>query len=132
MSAPGLLELIPESDREFLQGKGFEYDIEQADGFVHLIIHRFELPAAYTPRTCDLLIRLPAGYPNANPDMFWTRPDVRLLGGGTPLNADHRQDFNALIWQRWSRHFPDGRWRPGIDGLDTFVAAIRRELAVGR
>src|SRR5688572_341543 len=133
MSAPSLLKLIPESDREFLDEKGFEYEIEQAAGFLHIIIRRFELPAAYLPRTCDLMIRLPGGYPNANPDMFWTRPDVRLAdGGGIPLQAAHHQDLNGLSWQRWSRHFPDGRWRPGVDGLDTFIACVRRELAIGR
>ena len=132
MTAPGVIAELPEADRAFLTEKKLEYDVEQADGFLHVIIHGFELPPTYTPRTCDLLIRLPSGYPNGNPDMFWTRPDVKLLTGNWPVNADVWQDFLNVRWQRWSRHFPDGRWRAGIDGLDTYLASIRRELALGR
>ena len=132
MTAPSVLEELPEADREFLDEKGYRYTVENVGGFMHVIIHDFELPPAYTPRTCDLLIRLPPGYPNANPDMFWTRPNVKLAAGNWPANADHLQDFSGSSWQRWSRHFPDGRWRAGIDGLDTYLASIRRELAVGR
>jgi hypothetical protein len=132
MTAPGAIEELPESDREFLDEKGWRCSVENVGGFIHVIIHDFELPSAYTPVRCDLLVRLPAGYPNANPDMFWTKPDVQLIGGNWPMNANVWEEFSGSRWQRWSRHFPDGRWRAGIDGLDTFLASIRRELAAGR
>ena len=32
------------------------------------------------------------------------------------------------MWQRWSRHFSHGQWRPGIDGLESYLALIRRDL----
>lgn len=126
------LSLLPEADRDYLEDKGYEHDVEQVGGFLHLIIHKFDLPEAYLPRTCDLLIRLPSGYPNGNPDMFWTRPDVKLTSGSWPLNADVPEHYNGLQWQRWSRHFPDDRWRVGVDGIDTYIAAVRRELSAGR
>jgi hypothetical protein len=31
-------------------------------------------------------------------------------------------------WQRWSRHFAAGQWQSGIDGLESFLALVRREL----
>jgi hypothetical protein len=31
-------------------------------------------------------------------------------------------------WQRWSRHFVAGQWKSGIDGLESFMALVRREL----
>jgi hypothetical protein len=123
---------LPESDREFLKQKDCRYTVEKVGGFIHVIVHDFDLSAAYTPRKADMLVRLPSGYPNGNPDMFWTRPKVKLADGRTPINADVSQDFDGVIWQRWSRHYPDGRWRVGVDGLDTYLASVRRELALGR
>ena len=31
-------------------------------------------------------------------------------------------------WQRWSRHLAAGQWRSGVDGLENFLALVRREL----
>ena len=58
---------LPEIDIEFLRGKGFDFEECKVGGEVHLIIHNFQLPPAYLPRICDLLLKLPAGFPNANP-----------------------------------------------------------------
>lgn len=132
MTSADTIALLPESDREYLDEKGYDYEVEQVGGFLHLIIRDFGLPVAYNPQICDLLIRLPAAYPNANPDMFWTRPDVQLANGSWPTRANHWEDYSGLRWQRWSRHFPDGRWRAGVDGVDTYIASVRRELAAGR
>jgi hypothetical protein len=85
------------------------------------------VPAAYAPRLTDLLIRLPMGYPQANPDMFWTKPDVLLAQGGYPNRADYH-DPTADGWQRWSRH---GGWRAGVDNLRTKLAAVKHELEAG-
>jgi hypothetical protein len=77
MSA-NIQHLLPDVDVEFLVEKGFEFEEHQASGEVQLIIRSFPLPAAYLPRACDLLLKLPAGFPNANPDMFWTSPTIKL------------------------------------------------------
>ena len=123
--------LIPEIDRDYLTAKQYKYDIAVVDGWVNLIIHEYLLPAAYTPRVVDLLIRLPPGYPNSHPDMFWTSPDVRLVSGNNwPMRADVPEQYAGRSWQRWSRHF-SGEWRPGIDNLRTYLASIRRELEKG-
>jgi hypothetical protein len=121
--------LLPELDVEFLSEKGFDFETVQVNGEVRVIIHDFPFPAQYTPRKANLMLRLPAGYPNSNPDMFWTYPDVRLTSGNFPLSADYH-DPGANNWQRWSRH--DGTWRPGTDDLRTKLASVRRELEAGR
>lgn len=125
------LSLLPELDREFITEKGYSVDVEQVSGALHLVFHDFELPSAYTPQRVDLLVILPAGYPNANPDMFWTDPPVRLTNGAEPLNGNVYETYGSRRWQRWSRHIA-AAWRPGVDGLRSFLVAVRREVARGR
>ena len=121
--------MLLEQDADLLDEKGYLYEVKQEGGFVNLVIKNYPLPAAYRPAAVDLLIRLPAGYPNANPDMFWTRPDVRLANGAVPVTANVQETHIGLSWQRWSRHI--NGWRAGIDGLRNFLASIRRELEKG-
>ncbi len=123
--------LIPEIDAEFLAEKGYRYNLRQENGAVCVIIQGYPLPSPYLPRQADLLVRLPAGFPNAKPDMFWTTPDVKLPSGAWPRSSEVHQDMGGQNWQRWSRHFPENRWRPGIDNLRTYLAAIRAELLKG-
>lgn len=131
VESPSLDTLIPEGDMDYLREKTFEFELTSHNGEVHLILKAFELGPAYTPNHADLLVILPAGYPNANPDMFWTQPDVTLKNGSTPVQANVPQDFPSGRWQRWSRHFQNG-WRPDIDCLRTYIAAVRTELGRGR
>jgi hypothetical protein len=123
--------MLPEDDEAFLKEKGLHYTETVEQRVTHVVITGFALPQAYNPREADLLIRLPPGYPNARPDMFWTRPDVKLVSGAWPLRSDVKENYLNLSWQRWSRHWQNG-WRPGVDGLMTFIAAIIRELERGR
>jgi len=125
-----LEDLVPEIDRDFLTEKIAKFGVAKSGNDVLVIIHDFEFPDAYAPRTADLMIILPAGYPNANLDMFWTTPDVKLKNGSWPDRATERGTYNNINWQRWSRHFPQ-QWRQGVDNLRTFVTTIRRELARG-
>ncbi len=119
--------LLPQLDLDFLDEKGWRYEIAPHRGEVRIYIREFLLPDAYSPRVTDLLIRLPLGYPQTNPDMFWTKPDVRLVSGAFPNRADYH-DPTADNWQRWSRH---GNWRPGIDDLRSKLASVMRELGAG-
>jgi hypothetical protein len=121
---------LPEIDIEFLRDKGFDFEEYQVVGEVHLIIHNFQLPPAYRPGTCDLLLKLPAGFPNANPDMFWTSPTVQLLNGNCPMSANVMEVCNGRTWQRWSRH--SASWRPGVDSLRSKLRSVQVELELGR
>jgi hypothetical protein len=68
----------------------------------------------------------------AQPDMFWTFPQIRRADGGYPPQADvFDLNYEGRLWQRWSRHFDPGQWRPGKDNLQTFLGTIRRELQEG-
>lgn len=123
--------MLPEEDEAFLKEKGLNYTEESKNGFTHLVISNFPFPEAYTPREAEILIRLPAGYPNTKPDMFWTRPDIKLNSGAWPMSSHVHETYLELPWQRWSRHWQH-EWRPGVDCLKTFLAAIITEIKRGR
>ena len=132
IAADSLAELLAEEDGAYVISKGYETEASQVDGFVHLVIRNFAFPAAYTPNSSDLLLRLPPNFPSAKPDMFWTFPHVRLGTGGYPRAADQFDvQYQGRQWQRWSRHFSADHWRPGTDNLKTYLGTIRRELQKG-
>lgn len=130
-------DLLPEEDVVFLREKYPQARVYEVGDEVHVVLPSFPFPPAYNPRSSDLLIRLPSGYPDARTDMFWTFPDVKLSSGSWPEACAHHEipgagpgveTYNNVAWQRWSRHLAPNDWRPGIDRLRNFVAAIRREL----
>jgi hypothetical protein len=124
------VQLLAESDLHYLDSKGFRYQVSAHGSEIHLVIKDFELPEHYSPRKCDLLLRLPAGYPNTNPDMFWTTLGIRLASGGPPVAAEVIETLDGTQWQRWSRH--NNAWRPGVDDIQTKLRAVRTELDRGR
>jgi Prokaryotic E2 family E len=118
-------------DEAFLADRLGEFEAFDEGGFTCVVLKKDVLPDAYAPRIVDLLVRLPTGYPNANPDMFWTTPGVRLANGTEPAGAGALETYGQRTWQRWSRHYPSGGWRPGVDSLRTYIATIRGELRRG-
>lgn len=122
--------MLSEGDEAYLRERGFDYEmIEEGQNF-SLIIRGFRLPQGYLPDLIDLLLRLPGGFPDAAPDMFWTFPVVAYAGGGVPQATEVRLDYNGRTWQRWSRHLAIA-WRPGIDNLQTYLRLIRTDLENG-
>lgn len=121
-------ELLPEMDHEFLKEKELLYELVVFPGGLYLIIKSYEFPATYAPKNADMLIVIPAGYPNAPIDMFFTIPDVKLVNGSWPLNCGAHVIHNNSPWQQWSRHI---NWRIGVDNLRSFFSAIKKELSKG-
>jgi hypothetical protein len=85
-----------------------------------VVIKDFALPQEkFDHDKVDVMIQLPAGYPDASVDMFYTLPWIRLKATNNyAACADVPQLFAGASWQRWSRH---ADWRPGIDGIRTMV-----------
>jgi hypothetical protein len=130
-------ELLPEGDWAFLKEKHPIARVYEVGNEVHVLLPSFTFPDAYNPRSADLLVRLPAGYPDAKPDMFWTNPGVRLVSGAWPTRCEHHElpgsgdgveVYNKIAWQRWSRHSNPADWRSGVDGLRNYIGTIKREL----
>lgn len=124
--------VLPELDVDFLVEKSHDCDLYEAPNELYLTFHGFQLPAPYEPRVVEMRIVIPPGYPQASLDMFYTLPWVNLtVNGQKPARADVSMDFHdGNGWQRWSRH-QSNAWRPGVDGLRSYLRAVHSELAKG-
>ena len=121
-------DLLAVSDLEYLSSRGVDFDAQLEGNMIALVIKGFELPRGYEPPAVDLLLRLPLQFPEAAPDMFWTDPVVSYVGGGAPPASELRETYAGRSWQRWSRHFGQSQWRPGIDDLRSYLRLIRSTL----
>jgi hypothetical protein len=119
---------LPATDLEYLTDRGISYQVTVDQGMTCVIFPGWSLPAGYVPAESDLLLRLHAGYPDVAPDMWWFAPAVGLTDGRAIEATQASENHVGRTWQRWSRHFPAGQWQSGIDGLESFLALIRREL----
>lgn len=118
--------LRPE-DQAVLDELRLPYEIGTDGSFVTIVIRDFPMPPGLEPLTSTLLLRLPPGFPDVGPDMFWAEPAI-VGPQGTPVPGTESQEaYLGSTWQRWSRHI-GGQWRPGIDNLGTYLAYIRRCL----
>lgn len=122
---------LPQKDREYLEAKSLQYLEYQENGKNGLIIDNYILPVGkYNVSTTRLLILIPQGYNDVNPDMFYCWPTLTLLPGNTPPAATSGQVlFNGTTWQQWSRHLNTGNdWRPGIDGICSYLQKVNLAL----
>lgn len=124
--------MLSEEDHQWLKGKGFDFEVVvSADGKItNLIIKNYPLPPGFDHDQTDLLVRLPAGFPDTPPDMFWVDPEIKLSKSGdrAPASA-HFENYAGRRWQRFSRHLAPGAWRPGVDSLESWMHSIRALLA---
>jgi len=122
------MSVLPMKCRRYLTERGIAFE-EVADGGQKAVILRaFTLPPArFDTPTADILILLPAGYPDSPPDMFHAFPWISLISiGRYPKAADHPVLFAGQNWQRWSRH--NNAWRAGVDGIWTMLKRIQTAL----
>ncbi len=123
------------TDQAALEERGLAYNTAMdPDGFIALTVETLKLPTGLVPSIATMLIRLPPGFPDAGPDMFYFDPPLRSASSGAvPGTEASWTDPRGRSWQRWSRHI-GGQWRPGIDNLSTYLAYIRRclDVASGR
>ncbi|GAB2731711.1 E2/UBC family protein [Nocardioides pakistanensis] len=122
-----LVAVLREQDQSVLESLGYSYSVEVSDGFVNVVLANFPTPGL-DPCHVDLLLRLPIGFPDATPDMFWVSPALTAKGAAIP-GTELTENYLGRSWQRWSRHI-GGQWRPGVDNLETYLAYVRRALAM--
>ena len=95
----------------------------EAGGWQFLVISDFELPGGFQPNRVELLVKLPPGFPDSAPDMFWVCPAVRTAGGNVP-RATTNERLLGKNWQRFSWHLAAGAWKPGVSELQDFMRCI--------
>ena len=119
---------LPCSDITYLNERGVPHEIVTQSGMICVVIPKWPLPSGLDREAADLLIRLSPGYPDVPPDMWWFSPAVRLANGASLPATDVFETYLGCRWQRWSRHFTNGQWQSGIDGVASFLALIRQDL----
>ncbi len=119
---------LPNEEVQYLEERGLVYNIFEEANMTCVIFPAFALPSGLSLPTSDLLIRLSPGFPDVPPDMWWFNPPVSRSDGKTIPATEHSENHVGRLWQRWSRHLNAGQWQSGIDGLETFLAMIQREL----
>jgi hypothetical protein len=75
-----------------------------------------------------LMILIPKGYSTTKLDSFYTVPHLKRANGSDPNSASGRETIFGREWQFWSRHLTEREWRPGIDGLETYLQYVQVEL----
>lgn len=119
---------LPESDTAYLTERGITHEMVNEAGMTCVVFPRWPLPTGFDHDVADLLVRLSPGYPDVRPDMWWFDPPVRLADGRAVAATEVVERHLGRSWQRWSRHFTDGQWQSGVDGLESFLALIRSNL----
>jgi hypothetical protein len=123
---------LPEADEEYLAAKAISYQLLPGASEVFFIAKDLAVsPTKWDRAQTDLMLRIPNGYPNAGLDMFWVDPPLQLRTGGYPVSADRFEDHAGRRWQRFSRHLATP-WRPGVDGIGSFLALVLAELRGSR
>lgn len=125
--------MLRPADEGALDDGGYVYDVVADGGFVTVVLKDVAMPVGIDPPTSSILLRLPPGFPDAAPDMFWLDPPVKGPGGRVIPGTESMQSFLDRTWQRWSRHIQH-QWRPGVDSLGTYLSYVRHCLkqAAGR
>lgn len=119
---------LPRLDIEYLNERGIAHQITIEGGMICILLPSWQLPKGFDRDSSDLLIRLHPGYPDVQPDMWWFNPPVLLANGQGLPNTNAVEAYLGRQWQRWSRHFSNGQWQSGIDGLESYLALIRHSL----
>jgi hypothetical protein len=120
--------VLPIKCRRYLLDRGIAFEEMEEGGQKALVLRSFLLPPGrFDAWAADILILLPAGYPDNPPDMFHALPWLRLVSSNSyPKAADQPVTFMGQAWQRWSRH--NNTWRSGIDGIWTMVKRVETAL----
>jgi Prokaryotic E2 family E len=121
---------LPILDQQYLLDREIEHHVEIENSMVCVLFPNWQLPPGLSAAETDVLLRLPGGYPDIAPDMWWVSPAIHRADGAVIPATEVTEQCLGRTWQRWSRHFQAGQWQSGIDGLQSFLALIRSEFLI--
>lgn len=95
-----------------------------ADG-TSVISATVDLPAGWDREQVTIEFIVPIAFPSAQPDCFYTDSELRLVGGGQPVNTDFQLlDGERRLWFSW--HLAS--WTPSSDTIETYLRFVERRL----
>ena len=115
--------MLPESDTEFLDAQGYEWETTRSDGN-WLLIHHFHVPEGYTISEATVAINTSA-YASGPLDMAYFCPPIVRSDGKLIGATNATQVIHGLSFQRWSRHYS---WNSDTCSLITHIAQIEEWL----
>ncbi|HYN96860.1 MAG TPA: E2/UBC family protein [Pilimelia sp.] len=121
--------MLPSDDMAFLNDREITYTLHQEGGMICVVLQSWPVPSGYRQTETDLLLRLAPGYPDVPPDMWWCDPPLFLADGTRPQATEVTESYLGRTWQRWSRHFQANQWQAHVDGLESYLARVRGEIA---
>jgi len=101
--------------------------VVETEGWINVLLYAYPVPAGYSQKSTELLVKVPISYPNGRPDMFWTDETLVLANGGIPKSADEVETPLGKRRRRFSWH--PQNWNPGADSLVTYLEFINARLA---
>ena len=122
MSVANTTTILRPADEAFLN-EHFAWEAIVESGMVCVTIKEYSCTAGLTPAVNELLVRLPPGFPDVGPDMFWFATPLTRADGGVIAATEVTEIHLGRSWQRWSRHIGN-HWRPAIDDLRSYFAYI--------
>lgn len=128
------MAMFLDEDYDELEQRDLSYVEDETNRF--FVIQNYELPSGlYQQAFCDVLVVVPANYPQAGNDMFWTYPrltraDGKPIPNTTEVGGGDSKSFDGKEFCRWSRHWNGGSsvWRPGMDGIVTILRRVECAL----
>lgn len=119
---------LPATDTAYLNERNIDHEVISESGMTCVVLPSWPLPPGFSQPASDLLVRLSPGYPDIAPDMWWFNPAIRLADDTELPATQVTEQHLGRTWQRWSRHLTRDQWQSGVDGLESFLALIRRDL----
>ena len=118
-----------EVDERFLDASGLWWETLIDEKRRWLLLHDYPVPLGFTAARTLLALEVPLTYPNAQIDMFYTRPPLALKTG----RAIDRTQVSALIqklpFNGWSRHRGQlSPWNPESDNVATHLALVESAM----
>ena len=108
---------LPSEDESHLASIGLPWETVVEGRTRWLLIHDRPVPNGYTHDRISTALMIPTGYPDAQIDMVYFRPEL-VRRDGRAIGALSQQQIDGQQWQRWSRHrTSENPWRPGVDDV---------------
>ena len=98
---------------------------ELPSGAALITVPDIPIPPGWNTDIATIRFIAPVGYPNAQPDCFWTLPAMQLSDGTVPTNSNTSQipeTTDDWFWFSW--HVGSGQWKPNRDDLLTYFSVL--------